>query len=136
MLQKVENYRRAVERLREALSDLAQNPDSTVIRDGVIQRFEFTFELAWKSLREYLEDQGADMSGIVLSKQVFKAAYAAQIISDQQVWLDMLASTCMTTRRRPGWSRTSAIAISALFPPWLSATWEHETAPGFKPFLI
>lgn len=97
MLQKVENYRRAVERLREALSDLAQNPDSTVIRDGVIQRFEFTFELAWKSLREYLEDQGADMSGIVFSKQVFKAAYAAQIISDQQVWLDMLASRNITS---------------------------------------
>ena len=65
-------------RLREALSDFAQNPESTVIRDGVIQRFEFTFELAWKSLREYLEDQEADMSGIVFSKQVFKAAYAAQ----------------------------------------------------------
>ena len=58
MLQNVENYRKAVERLREALSDVAQNSDSTVIRNGVIQRFEFTFELAWKFLREYLEDQG------------------------------------------------------------------------------
>ena len=96
MLQKVENYRKAVERLREALSDFAQNSDSTVIRNGVIQRVEFTFELAWKFLREYLEDQGADMSGIVFSKQVFKAAYAAQIISDQQVWLDMLASRNIT----------------------------------------
>ena len=83
--------------LREALSDFAQNPESTVIRDGVIQRFEFTFELAWKSLREYMEDQGADMSGIVFSKQVFKATYAAQIISDQQVWLDMLASRNITS---------------------------------------
>ena len=36
------------------------------------------------------------MSGIVFSKQVFKAAYAAQIISDQQVWLDMLASRNIT----------------------------------------
>ena len=58
MLQRVENYRKAVERLREALSDFAQNSDSTVIRNGVIQRFEFTVELAWKFLREYLEDQG------------------------------------------------------------------------------
>lgn len=37
------------------------------------------------------------MSGIVFSKQVFKAAYAAQIISDQQVWLDMLASRNVTS---------------------------------------
>ena len=36
------------------------------------------------------------MSGIVFSKQVFKAAYAAQIISDQQVWLAMLASRNIT----------------------------------------
>lgn len=49
------------------------------------------------SLREYLEYQGADMSGIVFSKQIFKAAYAAQIISDQQVWLDMLASRNITS---------------------------------------
>ncbi len=97
MLQRIENYCKAVERLREALSEFANNPNSTVIWDGVIHRFKFTFELAWKSLREYLEDQGTDISGIVFSKQVFKAAYAAQIISDQQVWLDMLASRNITS---------------------------------------
>ena len=97
MLQKVENYCKAVERLNESLPALAQQPDSTIIRDGVIQRFEFTFELAWKSLREYMEDQGADMNGIVFSKQVFKAAYAAGIIDDQQVWLDMLSSRNITS---------------------------------------
>ena len=76
MLQKCENFCRAAARLSEALAEYAVTPGSTVIRDGVIQRFEFTFELAWKSLREYMEDQGADMNGIVFSKQVFKAGYA------------------------------------------------------------
>ena len=37
------------------------------------------------------------MSGIVLSKKVFKAAYAAQIIHDERVWLDMLASRNITS---------------------------------------
>lgn len=97
MLQKVENFCKAVDRLNEALTDLEWQPNSTVIRDGVIQRFEFTFELAWKSLREYMEDQGADMNGIVFSKQVFKAAYAGQIIHDEQVWLSMLASRNITS---------------------------------------
>ena len=97
MLQKVENYCKAVARLNEALPALAQQPDSTIIRDGIIQRFEFTFELAWKSLKEYMEDQGADMNGIVFSKQVFKAAYAAQIINDFKVWLDMLESRNITS---------------------------------------
>ena len=97
MLQKVENFCNAVARLQEAVDALDQHPSDTVVRDGVIQRFEFTFELAWKSLREYMEDQGADMNGIVFSKQVFKAAYAAQVIGDEQVWLDMLASRNVTS---------------------------------------
>lgn len=96
MLQKCENYCNAVIRLAEALHEYEENPDSSVIRDGVIQRFEFTFELAWKSLKEYMEDQGASMDA-VFSKQVFKAAYAAEIISDGQVWLDMLASRNITS---------------------------------------
>lgn len=96
MLQKCENFRRAVDRLAEALEEYAAAPGSTVIRDGVIQRFEFTFELAWKSLREYMEDQGACLDA-VFSKQVFKAAYAAGLIDDAQVWLDMLASRNMTS---------------------------------------
>ncbi len=97
MLQKCENFTKAVKRLSEALAELAENPNSTVIRDGVIQRFEFTFELAWKSLREYMEDQGSDMSGIVFSKQVFKAAYAAQIIDNDQTWIAMLNSRNVTS---------------------------------------
>lgn len=47
----------AVEQLREVLSDFDQNAESTVIRDGAILRFAFTFELARKSLREYPKDR-------------------------------------------------------------------------------
>lgn len=97
MLQKMHNFCRAVERLSEALAALAQAPDSSVIRDGVIQRFEFTFELAWKSLKEHMEDQGADMSGITFSKQVFRAAYAAGLIDDEMTWLDMLTARNITS---------------------------------------
>ena len=97
MLQKCENFCKATDRLTEALADLAVSPASTVIRDGVIQRFEFTFELAWKSLREYMADNGADMSNVVFSKQTFKAAYAAHLIDDEQVWLDMLDARNITS---------------------------------------
>jgi len=97
MLQKCEHFCMAVARLTEALDELAGNPDSSVIRDGVIQRFEFTFELAWKSLKDYMDDQGADMSAILFSKQVFKAAYAAEVIGDEQIWLDMLKARNITS---------------------------------------
>lgn len=96
MLQKCEHFCNAVERLAEALTEYAASPASTVIRDGVIQRFEFTFELAWKSLREYMEDQGASMEA-VFSKQVFKAAYAAGLIHDERAWVNMLTARNLTS---------------------------------------
>ena len=97
MLQKIENYAAAVERLGEAVDESRRNPDSSVVRDGVIQRFEFTFELAWKSLKDYMEDQGLNLPAPAFSKQVFKAAYAGQIIHDEAVWLRMLDARNLTS---------------------------------------
>ena len=57
------------------------------MRDGVIQRFEFCAELAWKTMREYLLDQG--FSDINSPKAVIKQAYAFGMIQDQQAWLDL-----------------------------------------------
>ena len=73
---KRDNYLRAVQRLGEALEEYAANPTDTV-RDGVIQRFEFTFDLAWKSLKEYMQDQGAT-TPLQFPKQVLREAYAAR----------------------------------------------------------
>lgn len=58
MLQKIENYKNAIMQLEDAVNCYLASPQDTLYRDGLIQRFEFTVELAWKSLREYLEDQG------------------------------------------------------------------------------
>lgn len=97
MPQKVEAYQHTLTRLQDAVACCQRAPEDPLYRDGLIQRFEFTFELAWKSLKEYMEDQGADLSGIAFSKQVFRTAYAAGLIHDQQVWLDMLASRNVTS---------------------------------------
>lgn len=94
-LRKCENFCKAAARLGEALAECAASPESTVVRDGVIQRFEFTFELAWKSLKEYMEDQGAEH--MQFPKQVFKKAYAAGLISGEEIWLDMLAARNVTS---------------------------------------
>ena len=92
---KRDNYLRAVQRLGEALEEYAANPTDTV-RDGVIQRFEFTFDLAWKSLKEYMQDQGAT-TPLQFPKQVLREAYAAELIDDEGVWLDMLNTRNQTS---------------------------------------
>ncbi len=95
-LRKIINYRSAVRRLAEAVEQYSACPADTVVRDGVIQRFEFTFELAWKSMKEYMEDQGST-APLQFPKQVMKEAYAAGIINDETVWLDMLDSRNTTS---------------------------------------
>lgn len=85
--QRFQNYQKALRLLREALADVESLSD--LEKEGTIQRFKFTLELAWKTLKDYLE-----FSGVVLTqatpKHVVKQAFAARIIRDGQLWIDML----------------------------------------------
>lgn len=88
------NYCKAVERLREALEEYKENPSDTM-RDGVIQRFEFTTELAWKACREYLLDMGyADVNG---PKPVMREAFAHGIVTDSEAWIRILTDRNLTS---------------------------------------
>lgn len=77
----------ALARLTEALTIYDKDPNS-VVRDGVIQRFEFCTELAWKATREYLLDQG--YTDINSQKSVMRQAYADGLLTDQEGWLKLL----------------------------------------------
>lgn len=95
-MKKVENYLKAVQRLDEANAEYLKNIENDVIRDGLIQRFEFTFELAWKASKEYLIDQGFS-NDLHFPKQVLRAAYENHMIDDEEVWLKMLDSRNRTS---------------------------------------
>lgn len=91
--EKYAKFSDAVNRLEESLQDYEKCPFSS-IRDGVIQRFEFCTELAWKSAREYLIEQGyADINS---PKSVMKQAYADKIIDNDTVWLELLNTRNLT----------------------------------------
>lgn len=77
----------AVKRLHEALDDYQTTPIASV-RDGAIQRFEFCYELAWKTLREYLLDLHV-VEGINNPKGVFREAYANALIENEQQWVGL-----------------------------------------------
>ena len=92
---KLDNFTRALQRLKEAVAEFGQDHASDVVRDGVIQRFELTYELAWKTTKEYLE-----LIGIVdrnSPKAVIKEAYAQKLIVDEETWLLMLDDRNMTS---------------------------------------
>lgn len=54
---------------------------------GLVQSFEFTFELAWKTLKDYLQEQGLEVQ---FPREVIKQAFAAQLIEDGTLWIEML----------------------------------------------
>jgi nucleotidyltransferase substrate binding protein (TIGR01987 family) len=55
---------------------------------GLIQAFEFTHELAWNVLKDYLEYEG--ISGLTGSRSTVREAFKRGLIADGEVWLDMI----------------------------------------------
>ena len=86
--------KQAVLRLQEGVEEYNSSRSETV-RDGVIQRFEFCTELAWKSTREYLLDQG--YTEISSPKSVMRQAYADRLISDDALWVSLLNDRNLTS---------------------------------------
>ena len=91
---KAEQFNKAVARTQEGLAEYDQTP-SKIIRDGIIQRFEFTTELAWKSCREKLTNDG--FTNLDSPKATMRTAYAAGLIDDEQGWLDLLQTRNLTS---------------------------------------
>lgn len=89
---KLDNFARALKALHEGLKLF--DPASDLQRDGVIQRFEFTFELAWKSLQAYFDDEGTQ--GVNSPKGALREAYGGGLIQDEALWLAMLRDRNMT----------------------------------------
>ncbi|MCH2216872.1 MAG: nucleotidyltransferase substrate binding protein [Flavobacteriales bacterium] len=84
-----DNYKRALLLLRQAIEILEERGLNDLEKEGVIQRFEYTWELAWKVLKDYLNH-----AGIVLDKftpaSVIRAAFEAQVITNGDLWMQAL----------------------------------------------
>ena len=85
--QRFANFEKALCLLREGLADVEGL--SALEKEGVVQRFEFTFELGWKTLNDYLMYSGVSVTPLT-PRTVIKQAFAAKLISDGQLWIDML----------------------------------------------
>ena len=63
-------------------------PNYTLLEmGGLVQSFEFTFELAWKTIKDYLESEGMDIKS---PKEAIKAGFSTEIIEDGHIWIEML----------------------------------------------
>ena len=84
-----DNYKRAFLLLREAIEIMEERDLTQLEKEGVIQRFEYTWELAWKVLKDFLENEGVTLDRVTPSS-VIKAAFEAKIVSDGDNWMRAL----------------------------------------------
>lgn len=86
-IQRFENFDRAVARLAEPVSRGLEDL-SELEQEGTVQRFEYVLELAWKTLKDYLQHQGTTIEPVT-PRSVIEEAFAAKILRDGHVWIDM-----------------------------------------------
>lgn len=86
--QRFNNYLRALETLRRGVQLAQQRDLSELEQQGLVQGFEFTHELAWNVLKDYLEEMG--VSGIIGSKGATREAFRNGLILDGEAWMEMI----------------------------------------------
>lgn len=86
--QRFENFQRALKQLSLAMDLKAQRPLSDLEQQGLIQGFEFTHELAWNVLKDYLEMEG--IQGLIGSRSTAREAFKRGLVMDGEAWMDMI----------------------------------------------
>ena len=94
-IQRFNNYKKALAQLQDAVALAGQRELSGLERQGLVQAFEFTHELAWNTLKDFLEERG--QTGLYGSRDAMRAAFAAGLLADGDLWMRMIASRNQTT---------------------------------------
>jgi nucleotidyltransferase substrate binding protein (TIGR01987 family) len=93
--QRFNNYLKALQTLTEAVELAQQRPLTKLEQQGLIQGFEFTHELAWNVLKDYLDAQG--FVGLIGSRNATRQAFKDALIQDGEAWMDMIKARNLTS---------------------------------------
>ncbi len=94
-IQRYRHFTRAYEQLKNAVELAEKRELSELEEQGMIQAFEYTHELAWKSLKDFLENKG--LQNLYGSKDSTREAFRAGLIENGEVWMDMITSRNLTS---------------------------------------
>lgn len=93
--QRFSNFLKALQTLTEAVELAQQRPLTKLEQQGLIQGFEFTHELAWNVLKDYLDAQG--FVGLIGSRNATRQAFKDALIQDGDAWMDMIKARNLTS---------------------------------------
>jgi len=94
-IQRFNNFKKALRQLDDAVEIVEQRALSPLEEQGVIQAFEYNYELAWKTLKDFYEYQGE--KGIQGSRDAIQIAFQRGLIEDGDLWLAMVQSRILTS---------------------------------------
>lgn len=97
-VQRLDSYRKALQRMNDVAEKVSAamvaNEDAEVYADALIHRYEFTQELAWKLMKDYLEYSG--LQGIIGSRDAIRHALQSGLLDDDR-WMDTIADRNITS---------------------------------------
>ena len=91
-IQRLNHFSKALSQLRKFIERGALNE---LEKQGLIQAFEYNFELAWNTLKDYFEDQGE--TNIHGSRDAFRLAFKRGLVENGEIWMDMIQSRTLTS---------------------------------------
>ncbi|MEI8038133.1 MAG: nucleotidyltransferase substrate binding protein [Verrucomicrobiota bacterium] len=90
--QRLENFSKAVRQLTKFIEKGDLNE---LEQQGLIQSFEYTYELAWNALKDFFEAQGE--TEILGSRDAFRLAFKRGLVEDGETWMEMIKSRALTS---------------------------------------
>lgn len=92
--QRFQNYEKAFKRLSCAVKVVKSAPDDDLLQSGLVQTYEYTFELAWKTLKDYLTLEGFEVRS---PRETIRQGFQSGYIMNGEDWLQALADRNLTT---------------------------------------
>ncbi len=92
--ERLQNYKKSVEILNETIQCIGQNGLNKIYTMALVQAFEICFELAWKTMKDYLEFNGIKTD---TPRDTIKTAFSTNLIKDGQGWIEMMEARNKTS---------------------------------------
>lgn len=122
-IQRFNHFTKALSQLCEAVALSRQRPLTKLEEQGLIQAFEFTHELAWNTLKDFLEERGVE--NLYGSRDTTRAAFKIGLIENGEAWMQMINSRNLTSHTYD--ETTATRIVSAVLGIYFA---EFETLQG------
>lgn len=101
----------------ESLEAILEVPKDDIVRDATIQRFEYTYELAWKMIKRHLEWAGTTDADSLTRKSLFREAARIGLIAGAEAWFDYHEARDLTSHTYDEARAEEVYAVAKRFAP-------------------